>query len=51
MEDQGQRNAATLTRILEARRQARVPRLVPAPALETDRSESEEAVAAAEWVF
>jgi hypothetical protein len=29
-EDQGQRNAATLTRILEARRRARVPRLVTA---------------------
>ena len=27
-EDQGQRNAATLTRILEARRQARIPKLV-----------------------
>jgi uncharacterized protein YecE (DUF72 family) len=27
-EDQGQRNAATLTRILEARRRARVPKLV-----------------------
>ena len=53
MEDQGQRNAATLTRILEARRQARVPRLVQAPttALEPEQSESEEAVAAAEWLF
>jgi len=29
-EDQGQRNAATLTRILEARRRARVPKLVAA---------------------
>jgi uncharacterized protein YecE (DUF72 family) len=52
MEDQGQRNAATLIRILEARRQARVPKLVqrarrPAP---LDAQEQEDFVGAGEWV-
>jgi uncharacterized protein YecE (DUF72 family) len=46
-EDQGQRNAATLVRILEARRQARVPKLVrnketSARTSETDIVEAEE---------
>ncbi|NUZ07836.1 DUF72 domain-containing protein [Piscinibacter koreensis] len=53
MEDQGQRNAATLTRILEARRRARVPHLVATPPqpVGAEHPESEEAVAASEWVF
>jgi hypothetical protein len=52
MEDQGQRNAATLIRILEARRQARVPRLVQRQGGEAlrERNEQEDLVGAGEWV-
>jgi uncharacterized protein YecE (DUF72 family) len=52
MEDQGQRNAATLVRILEARRSARLPRLVqpevrlPASA----EARQEDFVGEGEWV-
>ena len=52
MEDQGQRNAATLVRILEARRQARVPKLVqrrPEPA-RLDAQAQEDFVDVGEWV-
>jgi uncharacterized protein YecE (DUF72 family) len=52
MEDQGQRNAATLVRILEARRRARVPKLVQreAEARATEPSGQEDLVGAGEWV-
>jgi uncharacterized protein YecE (DUF72 family) len=52
MEDQGQRNAATLVRILEARRRARVPKLVqrkPAPE-QIESREQEDFVGTGEWV-
>ena len=51
MEDQGQRNAATLVRILEARRQARVPKLVqrrPEPA-RLEAQAQEDFVDVGEW--
>jgi hypothetical protein len=53
MEDQGQRNAATLVRILEARQRARVPRLVSRRAEPVQREaapEQEDFVGAGEWV-
>ncbi len=51
-EDQGQRNAATLTRILEARHRARVPRLVKqAPQQDAAAEEAgAELVERAAWV-
>ena len=51
-EDQGQRNAATLTRILEARRHARVPKLVAAGAPESVASAmpSDELIEQSAWV-
>jgi len=49
-EDQGQRNAATLTRILEARRRARVPRLVAPDVLATSAMPSDELIESAAWV-
>jgi hypothetical protein len=49
-EDQGQRNAATLMRILEARRRARVPRLVAAAPPETTSGvPSDEMIEGASW--
>jgi uncharacterized protein YecE (DUF72 family) len=49
-EDQGQRNAATLMRILEARRRARVPRLVAATPRETTSGvPSDEMIEGASW--
>ncbi|MDQ6628718.1 MAG: DUF72 domain-containing protein [Pseudomonadota bacterium] len=51
-EDQGQRNAATLVRILEARRRARVPKLVPltGQAGRIEATAAETLDDAAEWV-
>ena len=51
-EDQGQRNAATLMRILEARRRARVPKLVAAAPRKTETSEmpSDELIEGSAWV-
>jgi uncharacterized protein YecE (DUF72 family) len=50
-EDQGQRNAATLMRILEARRRARVPRLVASAPREAATSglPSDEMIEGASW--
>jgi hypothetical protein len=50
-EDQGQRNAATLMRILEARRRARVPRLVASTPSEaaTGAMPSDEMLEGASW--
>ena len=53
MEDQGQRNAATLMRILKQQRTARVPKLIQ-PSEETTMSEqsaTEELAEAGAWVF
>ncbi len=51
-EDQGQRNAATLIRILNERKKARVPKLsLPEePEKEVENSESKELVGNGEWV-
>jgi hypothetical protein len=51
-EDQGQRNAATLMRILEARRRARVPKLVAASPQRTaaDSVPGDELIEGAAWV-
>ena len=51
-EDQGQRNAATLTRLLEARRRARVPRLVATvpDALATGAMPSDELIEGSAWM-
>jgi uncharacterized protein YecE (DUF72 family) len=50
-EDQGQRNAATLMRILEARQRARVPRLVATAPREASTSgvPSDEMIEGASW--
>ena len=51
-EDQGQRNAATLTRILEARRRARVPHLVAAARVQSAATAdtADELTERSEWV-
>jgi uncharacterized protein YecE (DUF72 family) len=50
-EDQGQRNAATLMRILEARQKARVPRLVSAARQDTETTvPGDELIETAAWV-
>lgn len=52
MEDQGQRNAAALIRILDQRHKARVPKLsIPnEPEEKVERSKSEDFVGVGEWV-
>ena len=51
-EDQGQRNAATLVRILDERHRARVPKLVrpEQPADDATPETTRELVAAGEWL-
>ena len=50
-QDQGQRNAATLVRILEQRHRARVPRLEPRVAqVQASEAAAKDIVAAEEWV-
>jgi uncharacterized protein YecE (DUF72 family) len=50
MEDQGQRNAASLVQILEERRRARVPKLTPRLEVESTPEQATEEATALEWV-
>lgn len=49
-EDQGQRNAASLVRIVDERHQTRVPKLLERLAREKEQQPIEESASTAEWV-